>query len=192
MKIIPYNIDFDCKKIEIEESDYKKIERKLLADMAFQIFLIREFENTLLELSGNGCVHGPIHTSIGEEACAAGAMAALRPTDKIASTHRAHHHYLAKAISYYSAKGFDITIDDIPVPIIEEVTTLLGEVMGLSIGCCGGRGGSMHLRNEKVGVVGTNAIVAGGVPMATGAAFASKYGKSKDVLVCFSGLLYRK
>ena len=59
--------------------------------------------------------------------------------------------------------------------------------MGLSIGCCGGRGGSMHLRNAEVGVFGTDAIVAGGVPMATGAAFAVKYNKSDDVTVCFLG-----
>lgn len=181
------NLDFDYKAIEAEESDYKNTDSRLLANMAFQIFLIREFENTLLKLSGDGCVHGPIHISIGEEACAAGAMAALEPTDKIVSTHRAHHHYLAKAIGYYSANGFDVTTDNVPNTVTEEVTTLLAEVMGLNIGCCGGRGGSMHLRNEKVGVVGTNAIVAGGVPMATGAAFALKYNKSKDIIVCFVG-----
>ncbi len=187
MKSLPLSVGCDYKKIEIEKSDYKNVDSRLLANMAFQIFLIREFENTLLKLAGEGCVHGPIHTSIGEEACAAGTMAALKPTDKIASTHRAHHHYLAKAISYYSSKGFDVIAEDVPAKINEQVTTLLGEVMGLSIGCCGGRGGSMHLRNAEVGVFGTDAIVAGGVPMATGAAFAVKYNKSDDVTVCFLG-----
>jgi len=187
MKISLLNLKFDNKKIEVEPSDYKKIDARLLANMAFQIFLIREFENTLLKLSGEGCVHGPIHTSIGEEACAAGAMAAILPTDKILSTHRAHHHYLAKAISFYSADGFNLLTDDVPPIIREEVTCLLGEVMGLSIGCCGGRGGSMHLRNAKVGLVGTDAIVAGGVPMATGAAFAAKYNKTNNVTICFLG-----
>ena len=104
MKSLPLSVRCDYKKIEIEKSDYKNTDSRLLANMAFQIFLIREFENTLLKLSGAGCVHGPVHTSIGEEACAAGAMAALKTTDKIASTHRAHHHYLAKVISYYSSK----------------------------------------------------------------------------------------
>ncbi len=187
MKSLPLSVRCDYKKIEIEKSDYKNTDSRLLANMAFQIFLIREFENTLLKLSGAGCVHGPVHTSIGEEACAAGAMAALKPTDKIASTHRAHHHYLAKAISFYSAKGFDVITEDVPAKINEQVTTLLGEVMGLSIGCCGGRGGSMHLRNAEVGVFGTDAIVAGGVPMATGAAFAVKYNKSSDITICFLG-----
>ncbi|MBN1437164.1 MAG: hypothetical protein JW936_08815 [Sedimentisphaerales bacterium] len=167
--------------------DCGDIENKQLAFMAFEIFLIREFEQNLLKLAGDGCVHGPVHTSIGEEACAAGAMAALQGTDKIASTHRAHHHYLAKLLSYYQhSEGFDPQ-GDIPAVIQEEINTLMGEIMGLKIGCCGGRGGSMHLRHEKIGVIGTNAIVAGGVPLATGAAFAAKYRKSSDVVVCFLG-----
>ena len=156
--------------------------------MAFEMFLIREFEQNLLQLAGAGCVHGPVHTSIGEEGCAAGAMAALRASDKIASTHRAHHHYLAKLLSYYhQTEGFDPLAGGVPEVVQEGITTLMGEIMGLSIGCCGGRGGSMHLRNEQVGVIGTNAIVAGGVPLATGAAFAEKYRKSDDVVVCFLG-----
>ncbi len=155
--------------------------------MAFEIFLIREFENTLLTLSNEGCIHGPVHTSIGQEACAAGAMTALKPSDKIGSTHRAHHHYLAKLISYYTAEGFDITSGTIPEQMIRQITELMGEIMGLSIGCCKGRGGSMHLRNEKIGLIGTNAIVAGGVPLATGAAFASKYKQHEDIVVCFLG-----
>jgi len=178
---------FDFKQIEVEQADYKNADPRMLANMAFEVFLIRQFENALLNLSTDGCVHGPVHTSIGQEACAAGAMAALKPTDKTASTHRAHHHYLAKAISYYSADAFDASNQEIPEIVAQEVTTLMGEVMGLKIGCCGGRGGSMHLRNAKVGVIGTNAIVAGGVPLATGAAFASKYRNDNDVVVCFLG-----
>ena len=187
MKSLPLNVGFDYKKIEIEKSDYKNTDSSLLANMAFQIFLIREFENTLLKLSGAGCVHGPVHTSIGEEACAAGAMAALKTTDQIASTHRAHHHYLSKVINYFSSEGFNAITQDVPAKINEQVKTLLGEVMGLSIGCCGGRGGSMHLRNAEIGVFGTDAIVAGGVPMATGAAFAAKFNKNSHVTVCFLG-----
>ena len=178
---------FDFKRIEIEQADYANADQRVLANMAFEIFLIREFETALLNLSTEGCVNGPVHTSIGEEACAAGAMAALEANDKIASTHRAHHHYLAKAISYYSTDGFDAATQNVPESIAEQIRTLMGEVMGLKIGCCGGRGGSMHLRNAEIGVVGTNAIVGGGVPLATGAAFASKYRKDNDVVVCFLG-----
>lgn len=163
--------------------DYGKIEPAVLATIAFQIFLIREFEQVLLKLSAEGCVHGPVHTSIGQEACAAGAMAALDETDKIFSTHRAHHHYLARATGFYS---FDPS-REAPPAVIQEVTVLLGEVMGLSIGCCGGRGGSMHLRNEKIGVIGTDAIVAGGLPLATGAAYTAKYRKEPGVVIAFLG-----
>lgn len=180
-------IDFDYKTVTVEQSDYKRTDKQLLGNMAFELFLIREFENALLKLSADRCIHGPVHTSIGHEACAVGAMAALKSTDKIASTHRAHHHYLAKIFNYYLRPDFNVLTDNLSDMIQSEVTTLMGEIMGLSIGCCGGRGGSMHLRNEKVGVVGTNAIVAGGVPLATGAAFAVKYNKSDDVIVCFLG-----
>lgn len=180
-------VDIECKKRLAEDSDYKNIPNNKLTDMAFQIFLIREFEQALLKLSRDGCIHGPVHTSIGEESCAVGAMAALKDTDKIASTHRAHHHYLAKIFNHYLPSEFNIFEDDLPQVISDEARTLMGEIMGLSIGCCGGRGGSMHLRNEKIGVIGTNAIVAGGVPLATGAAFSAKYRKTDDVIVCFLG-----
>jgi len=187
MKVSPASIDFDFKRIEVSESDYEDIGPRVLANMAFQIFLIREVENTLLMLADAGCVHGPVHTSIGEEACAAGAMTVLAPSDKIASTHRAHHHYLAKAITFFSAEGFDVTTQEVPPSIAEQVTILMGEVMGLTMGCCGGRGGSMHLCNPQIGVIGTNAIVAGGIPSATGAAFASKYNRNGDTILCFLG-----
>jgi 2-oxoisovalerate dehydrogenase E1 component len=173
--------------VTAEDKDYERIDTPLLANMAFKIFLIREFENTLLTLADEGCIHGPVHTSIGHEACAAGAMATLKPSDKIGSTHRAHHHYLAKLVSCFMAEGFDITKNKIPGKLLEQITELMGEVMGLSIGCCGGRGGSMHLRNEKIGVAGTNAIVAGGIPLATGTAFSSKYSQDQDIVICFMG-----
>jgi len=179
--------NIDLAKIISESDDYSKAEAGLLKNMAFQLFLIREFEQTLLKLSADGCIHGPVHTSIGEESCGVGAMAALKATDKIASTHRAHHHYLAKIFNYYLEPEFDILTGEFSETVRSQMTILMGEIMGLSIGCCGGRGGSMHLRNEKIGVIGTNAIVAGGVPLATGAAFVAKYQKTDDVIVCFLG-----
>jgi len=187
MKGIELQYAVDLTRINSENDDFEKNDPGLLTRMAFELFLIREFEQTLLKLSSDGCVHGPVHTSIGEESCGVGVMAALRATDKIASTHRAHHHYLAKIFNYYLASDFDVLKDDIPPTVQDEIVTLMGEIMGLSIGCCGGRGGSMHLRNKKIGVIGTNAIVAGGVPLATGAAYAAKYKKKDDVVVCFLG-----
>ena len=187
MNIRDMKLDFQCKRIEVQKDDYKNSDLRILWSLAFQIFLTREFEKTLLKLSADGCIHGPVHTSIGQEACAAGAMKALRATDKISSTHRAHHHYLAKIFNYYLPDDFDFLAKDIPESVQGEIITLMAEVMGLSEGCCGGRGGSMHLRNEKIGVIGTDAIVAGGAPLATGAAFASKYQKRDDVVICFLG-----
>jgi 2-oxoisovalerate dehydrogenase E1 component len=174
---------FDIKRVPTPDTDYGKYDRGSLVNMVFQIFLIREFEKKLLALQAADCVHGPIHTSIGQEACAAGAMAALEITDKIFSTHRAHHHYLVKALNFYS---FDPLVE-VPQAVVKEITCLLGEVMGLSIGCCGGRGGSMHLRNERIGVTGTDALVAGGIPLATGAAYALKYKGETGIIVSFLG-----
>ena len=185
MKYVDLQLGLDLKKLEVDDSDMASIDKRTLGNLAFQIFLVRQFEEMLLKLASDGCIHGPVHTSIGHEACAAGVMSVLDVNDKIASTHRAHHHYLTKAISYYQ-EGFDV-FAGVSENIQHEVTTLMGEVMGLSIGCCGGRGGSMHLRNTKIGVVGTNAIVAGGVPLGTGEAFASKYRNDGSVVVCFLG-----
>jgi 2-oxoisovalerate dehydrogenase E1 component len=188
MKLSKIPCKCNLQKIEADKSSYASLDIVTLANMALSVFLIREFETTLLKLSADGCIHGPVHTSIGEEACAAGTMMVLRQKDKIVSTHRAHHHYLAKIISYYaSASGFDVFQHSMPTVVQEDITTLLKEIMGLASGCCGGRGGSMHLRNAKIGVIGTNAIVAGGVPLAAGAAFASKYTSQDDVTVCFLG-----
>lgn len=187
MKVLPVILNLDYKKVTVQRNDYEKTDSSQLANIAFEIFLIREFENMLLKLAADDCIHGPVHTSIGHEACAVGTMAVLNPTDKIVSTHRGHHHYLAKLISSYFPSGFNILKDNVPKELIEEIPRLLGEVMGLSIGCCQGRGGSMHLRDEKIGFIGSNAIVAGGVPLATGAAFASKFRKKNNVTVCFLG-----
>lgn len=187
MKAVPVKAELNYKSVTIQDRDYENMDVSLLANMAFEIFLIRAFEEMLLKLSEDGCIHGPVHTSIGQEACAVGAMALLNPLDKIAATHRGHHHYLAKLFSSSLPSGFNILTDHVPEEVIKEIPRLLGEVMGLSIGCCQGRGGSMHLRNEKIGFLGSNAIVAGGVPLATGAAFASKYNKDNNVIVCFLG-----
>ena len=187
MRLVPIKNDFDLVKIFSEDSDYQQLSPETLTNIAFELFLIREFEETLLKLWTEGCVHGPVHTSIGHEACATGVMSALNISDKISSTHRAHHHYLSKAVGYYAGEGFNALKDDVSKPLQTEITSLMGEIMGLSIGCCGGRGGSMHLRNEKIGVIGTNAIVAGGVPLATGAAFSAKHDKKSEVVVSFLG-----
>ena len=129
MKTIKLDNDFDLVKIFAEDADYQQLPPEKLANMAFELFLIREFEETLLKLSAEGCVHGPVHTSIGHEACAVGAISALNVSDKISSTHRAHHHYLSKAVGYYSERGFNALKDDTGKSLQNEITSLMGEII---------------------------------------------------------------
>jgi 2-oxoisovalerate dehydrogenase E1 component len=155
--------------------------------MAQLTMLIRCFEQTLLDLQDKDCVYGPVHTSIGQEAVAVGAALALRKSDHIFATHRAHHHYLAKTLAAIAPQGFDPLKSDFTDEMKDTVRVLLCEVMGLAEGCSGGRGGSMHLYNPEFGVAGTNAIVGGGVPHATGYAWADRRQGRDAVTVCFYG-----
>ncbi len=133
MRIVQVNANSEVKKVFAEDDDYRQLPPATLAGIAFEVFLVRSFEETLLRLSDDGCIHGPVHTSIGHEACAAGAMSALHASDKISSTHRAHHHYLSKAVQHVAHGGFDILGDDVPDALQTEITNLMGEIMGLSI-----------------------------------------------------------
>lgn len=108
----------------------------------------------------------PVHLSIGQEAIAVGVSAVLSPADQIVSTHRCHAHYLAK--------GGDLT-------------AMLSELMGKSTGCCGGRGGSMHLFDSNAGVLLSLPIVAASIPVGVGAAFAFKQTGSSNVAVIYLG-----
>jgi 2-oxoisovalerate dehydrogenase E1 component len=154
--------------------------------MAFQVFLIREFEQMLLNLYADNCMHGPLHASIGQEACAAGSIGGLQPADKVSGSHRSHHIYLSKIIGYYFADGLT-DYKQLPDDVQQEITSVMGEIMGLANGCCQGRGGSMHLFNKKIGMIGSNAIVSGGVPAAAGAAFADQYNKQDSVTISYTG-----
>ena len=152
-----------------------------------QMLLIRAFEEKLLALKDRDLIHGPVHTSIGQEAVAVGVAMALRREDKICGTHRAHHQYLAKALCAVAPAGFDPLRAGLTDAMHAEVLTLLKEILGLAEGCSGGRGGSMHLYHPAAGVAGTNAIVAGGVPHATGVAWADQMQGRDAITVCFFG-----
>jgi len=178
---------FDWAEVVADEKDWAASPPAALRNLLFQMYLVRRFERNLLELKKNNLIHGPVHTSIGQEAVAVGTMAALGRADGIGGTHRAHHQYLAKACSYHLAPAFDPVADEFPAALKQAMATLLAEIMGLDAGCCRGRGGSMHLCDPKIGVLGTNAIVGGGIPLAAGAAFAEKYRKSGNVVVSFFG-----
>ena len=127
--------------------------------------LIRAFGEKVLDLAGQGLSHGPAHSAVGQEGGAVGSAMAMRGSDQINGSHRAHHQFLAKALAYVTPEGIN------PEQSFgETLRTLskrtLSEILGLSEGFCQGRGGSMHLRWAESGNLGTNAIVGGGVPMA--------------------------
>ncbi len=126
----------------------------------------RQFELVIEAQFNDGNVPGPLHLSIGQEAVAVGACSQLRPTDVITSTHRGHHHCIAKGA---------------------QLPRVMAELLGRSAGYSHGRGGSMHLVDAEIGILGTNGIVGGGIPIATGAAFGMQMRGEGDVALCFFG-----
>lgn len=166
--------------------DWKAADPKLLANMLAQMHLIRAFEEAVLELAGEGLVHGPAHSSIGQEGAAVGSGITLRATDAVNGTHRGHHQFLAKALGYLTPEGFDLK--NLVTPQLQEMLQrTLAEILGLAQGYSGGRGGSMHLQWLEVGALGTNAIVGGGVPLAAGNAWSQKHAGTTDLSVSYFG-----
>jgi TPP-dependent pyruvate/acetoin dehydrogenase alpha subunit len=130
------------------------------------MLLIRRFEEMVSSLFSQGLVAGTAHFCIGQEACAVGAVAALRPDDLVTSNHRGHGHCLAKG---------------------GDPGRLLAELLGKATGYCGGRSGSQHLCNLGAGFLGANGITGGMVPVATGAALAQHMLGTGRVVLCFFG-----
>src|SRR5271169_3325227 len=141
-------------------------DRSFLLSLYERMVLIREFEDSVKFLFLEGTMPGTIHQCQGQEATAVGVCAALRPDDWITSTFRGHGHALAKGLS---------------------TQELLDELFGAKTGCCKGRGGSMHVGNMAKGMVPGIAIVAGGIPLATGMALAFKMQQTSQVVACFFG-----
>jgi TPP-dependent pyruvate/acetoin dehydrogenase alpha subunit len=138
---------------------------------------IRAFEDAAEEASrggvavlgqaiGNAAVRGPLHLSTGQEAVAAGVCAHLRPADCLTSTHRGHGHTLAKGA---------------------DPTRMMLELFGKAGGYCGGKGGSMHIADFSVGMLGANGVVAAGIPIAVGAAQSLKLRGIDAIAVSFFG-----
>jgi pyruvate dehydrogenase E1 component alpha subunit len=127
---------------------------------------IRLFEEQVNELYTRALMPGLAHLYVGEEAVAVGVCEALRNDDYITSTHRGHGHCLAKGAS---------------------PDRMFAELLGKEAGYCRGKGGSMHIADPATGNLGANAIVAGSVGIATGAAFSAKYRGTDQVAVCFFG-----
>jgi TPP-dependent pyruvate/acetoin dehydrogenase alpha subunit len=127
---------------------------------------IRRFEEAVDDLFGRGLMHGTMHLSIGQEASATGTCLSLRQDDAITSTHRGHGHCIAKGAS---------------------LERMMAELLGKETGYCRGRGGSMHIADTATGNLGANGIVAGGIPIATGAALAFRMQGVDRVAVSFFG-----
>lgn len=142
------------------------VERELKIEMLRKMLLIRGFEERIKEVYAGGLMAGLAHLYDGEEAVAVGACAALRKDDYIASTHRGHGHVIAKG---------------------GDVRRMMAEVMGRRTGYCKGKGGSMHIFDLGLGILGANGIVAGSIPIATGAGLQAKLRKTGQVVVSFFG-----
>jgi 2-oxoisovalerate dehydrogenase E1 component len=167
-------------------ADWKSADPALLATMLGELHLIRAFEETVLELAGESLVHGPAHSSIGQEGGAVGSIVGLRTSDAVNGSHRGHHQFLAKAITHV-ADGY-LDLDSlVTAPIQTVLQRTLAEILGLSQGYCAGRGGSMHLQWFEAGALGTNAIVGGGAPMAAGNAWAQMHSGTTDLTINYFG-----
>ena len=174
-------------RLALTDEDWKLDASECHAGMLEQLFVIRRFEEKILELHGEGLVHGPAHASIGQEGGAVGIMSLLNSGDKINGTHRMHHQFLAKVLNHATPEGYDPRSAAMSDEMRETVMRTMAEIMGLTPGYCGGRGGSMHLRFDAAGVLGSNAIVGGNPPHAVGYAFADKWYKRDQVSVTFFG-----
>jgi pyruvate dehydrogenase E1 component alpha subunit len=130
------------------------------------MFLIRRAEERLERDFKAGLLPGPVHLSIGQEAVAVGVCAHLGPRDWITGTHRGHGHFLAKG---------------------GDSAAMFAEIHGRATGACGGLGGSMHVTDVSLGMLGANGIVAGGIALAAGAALAQKLDGAGGVAVAFFG-----
>lgn len=183
----PLTYSTDCTELRTSRADWDAAAPELLESMLVHMHTVRIFEETVLQLAGEGLVHGPAHSSIGQEGAAVGSVLALRGEDGINGTHRGHHQFLAKGLSYLCPDGMTI-VDGIKHDgIVEFVRRTMSEILGLKAGFSGGRGGSMHLQWLDAGALGTNAIVGGGVPLAAGNAWAQRHDavvadRSKDSL----------
>ncbi len=140
--------------------------REQLLWMYQRLTLIREFEERLKWLVETGVPVGAVHYYTGQEACAVGVCAALEPSDWIASTHRGHGHCIAKGV---------------------EVHRMMAELYGKTTGSNRGKGGSMHITDVRVGMLGVNPIVGMGATHAVGAALSAKVRKTKQVAASFFG-----
>jgi len=143
-----------------------RLTNKKMTDMYKTMLRIRRFEEKIEELVLLARISGFVHLSIGQEAVAVGVCATLKDADSITSTHRGHGHVIAK--------GADVKL-------------MMAELFAKRTGYCKGKGGSMHIADFDLGILGANGIVGGGVPIAVGSALAAWYKGTDQVCACFFG-----
>jgi pyruvate dehydrogenase E1 component alpha subunit len=137
-----------------------------LVEMYKQMLKIRFFEEKVFDLYAQNLVPGTIHLYLGEEATAVGVCSTLRKDDYITSTHRGHGHCIAKGA---------------------ELKRTMAEILGKKTGYCKGKGGSMHIADFSIGMLGATAVVGAGLPIAVGAGLSAKLRKTDQVIACFFG-----
>jgi TPP-dependent pyruvate/acetoin dehydrogenase alpha subunit len=142
------------------------VSRETLLDLHHRMVRIRTFEEQAGKLQEAGKIPGALHLYVGEEAVASGVMVHLSDEDQITSTHRGHGHLVAKGGDFKQ---------------------MYAELYGRATGYCHGKGGSMHISDLDLGMLGANGIVGAGPPIAIGAAFSNKYRQTKNVTCCFFG-----
>lgn len=142
------------------------IDKKTAVEIFRTMVKIRRFDETVIQLYADGEIPGFMHLYIGEEAVAAGVCAALNKSDYITSTHRGHGHCIAKG---------------------GRPDYMMAELFGKKTGYCKGKGGSMHIADLDIGILGANGIVSGGIPTAVGAAVGIQYQDDDRVAVSFFG-----
>lgn len=141
-------------------------EENHLLDLYRAMVTIRQFETRAGELFAAGRIPGFIHLSLGQEASAVGVCSCLRADDYLTTTHRGHGHIIAK--------GADLK-------------KMVAELFGRQTGYCKGKGGSMHIADVSLGILGANGVVAGGLPIIAGAGFSIRMRRTDQVAVCFFG-----
>jgi pyruvate dehydrogenase E1 component alpha subunit len=139
---------------------------EMLLSLYRQMLMVREFELRAINERRAGLIPGFIHSCVGQEATAVGACAALASADVITSTHRGHGHLVAKG---------------------GEPKYMMAELAARTTGYCGGKGGSLHMTDFSLGILGANGIVAGGIPIAVGAALAFQQKRDGRIALSFFG-----
>jgi len=142
------------------------LSKEKFVEMYKRMLEIRFFEEKVFDLYAQNLVPGTIHLYLGEEAVAVGVCSVLKKDDYITSTHRGHGHCIAKGA---------------------ELKRTMAEILGKKTGYCKGKGGSMHIADFNIGMLGATAVVGAGIPIAVGAGLSAKLRKTDQVVACFFG-----